>query len=189
MVDRFGVWLSARRIRSEVKSFKQLRVGDFGCGYNAAFVRSVLGEVSGVVLADVALADDLVRHTKVEARIGTLPDVMATIPDASLDVVLCTSVLEHLWEPLVTLRELHRVTKPGGLCIVSVPSWLGKRPLEFNAFRLGISDPAEIEDHKWYFDPKDLWPLLVQAGFKPSGIHCKRHKFGLNTIAVCRLPE
>jgi hypothetical protein len=28
--------------------------------------------------------------------------------------------------------------------------------------------------------------MLVAAGFKPSRIHCRRHKFGLNTFAVCR---
>ena len=30
-------------------------------------------------------------------------------------------------------------------------------------------------------------PMLVEAGFKPSKIRCFRHKFGLNTFAVCRL--
>ena len=39
-----------------------------------------------------------------------------------------------------------------------------------------------------YYDVKDLWPLLVSAGFRPSGITCFSHKLGLNTFAVCRLP-
>ena len=44
-----------------------------------------------------------------------------------------------------------------------------------------------MDDHKAYYDPRDLWPMLVEAGFKPSKITCFRHKFGLNTFAVCRL--
>ena len=40
----------------------------------------------------------------------------------------------------------------------------------------------------WYFDPRDLWPLLVRVGFRPSEIKCHRHKLGLNTFAVCRVP-
>ena len=44
-----------------------------------------------------------------------------------------------------------------------------------------------MDDHKWYFDPRDLWPLLVRAGFKPSEIQCHRHKFGLNTFAACHV--
>jgi len=43
-----------------------------------------------------------------------------------------------------------------------------------------------MNDHKMYFDPRDLWPLLVRAGFSPRNIRCFKHKFGLNTFAVCR---
>jgi hypothetical protein len=43
-----------------------------------------------------------------------------------------------------------------------------------------------MDDHKAYYDPRDLWPLLVRAGFRPSDIRCFRHKFGLNTFAECR---
>ena len=37
-----------------------------------------------------------------------------------------------------------------------------------------------------YYDPRDLWPMLVRAGFRPRAIKCHRHKLGLNTFAVCR---
>ena len=67
-----------------------------------------------------------------------------------------------------------------------MPSWRGKWFLEFAAFRLGLSPAAEMDDHKAYYDPRDLWPLLVEAGFKPSRISCYRHQFGLNTFPVCR---
>ncbi len=70
--------------------------------------------------------------------------------------------------------------------MINVPSWMGKRWLEFSAFRLGLSPRAEIDDHKRYYDPKELWTLLVSAGFRPSEIRCFRHKFGLNTFAMCR---
>ena len=46
----------------------------------------------------------------------------------------------------------------------------------------------EIRDHKTYYDPRDLLPLLSQAGFRPDEIDCYKHKFGLNTFAACRMP-
>jgi SAM-dependent methyltransferase len=186
-VDRFGVWLSARALRRHVRSFAGKRVGDFGCGYHATFVRTVLPEVEHAVLVDIALADDLKTDRRVTAIEGTLPEAIATIPDRSLDVVLCISVLEHLWDPLAALVETRRVLAPRGTCLVNVPSWRGKRFLEFSAYRLGLSPADEMDDHKTYFDPRDLWPLLVQAGFVPHGISCYRHKFGLNTFAACRV--
>jgi hypothetical protein len=44
----------------------------------------------------------------------------------------------------------------------------------------------EMDDHKMYYDKRDLWPLLVRAGFKPSQIKLHYRKFGLNLFAVAR---
>ena len=186
-VDRFGVWLSARALRRRVSSFAGKRLGDFGCGYHARFARSVLDEVATAVLVDVALADDLKADRRVTAIEGRLPDAIGEVEDASLDVALCVSALEHLWEPLEMLRELRRVVAPGGICLINVPNWRGKHALELSAFRLGLSPAEEMDDHKAYYDPRDLWPLLVRAGFLPHEISCTKHKFGLNTFAACRV--
>jgi predicted SAM-dependent methyltransferase len=97
---------------------------------------------------------------------------------------LLISVLEHLWEPQAVLSACHGLLKPGGSLVVNVPTWLGKRFLEFSAFRLGTSPAAEMDDHKMYYDRRDLWPLLVRAGFRPSRIRTRYHKFGLNLFAV-----
>lgn len=188
-VDRLGVWLSARRLGRETGGFAGKAVGDFGCGYDATFVRSILGTIDRAVLVDVALAPDLIADDRITAIEGALPDAVGAVPDDSLDVVMCVSVLEHLEEPIVALREFRRVARPGGVVLINVPSWQGKRMLELSAFRFGLSAPDSIDDHKWYFDPRDLWPLLVQAGFRPRDIHCFRHKFGLNTFATCRVPD
>ena len=191
VVDRFGVWLSARQVRRFVPSFAAKRVGDFGCGYQASFARGVFGEAASVVLVDVALADDLKADAlKSDARVraieGRLPDALAALPAASLDVVLLVSVLEHVTEPQRLLRELARLLAPGGVALVNVPSWRGKRYLELATFRLHLGAASEIDDHKMYYDVRDLWPMLVAAGFRPSQIQCFPHKFGLNTFAVCR---
>ncbi len=184
-VDRFGVWLSSRRIRSTVRDLEARRVADVGCGYRATISRTLLDRVERLVLLDVALDPELLEHPKVTPIQGWLPDALSAIADRSQDVVICNSVLEHLWEPLTVLQGLERILVPGGVLLVNVPSWRGKLFLEFSAFRLGNS-PDEIDDHKMYYDPRDLWPLLVRAGFLPRDIRCFPHKFGLNTFASCR---
>jgi 2-polyprenyl-3-methyl-5-hydroxy-6-metoxy-1,4-benzoquinol methylase len=185
-VDRFGVWLSSRRVRRTVGSFSGLRVVDIGCGYHATVARALLPEVASMTLLDVAVSPVLRRHPKVHAIEGRLPEALGELEDGSQDLVICNSVLEHLWEPVETLREVWRILAPGGMALVNVPSWGGKRYLEFSAFRLGMSPADEMQDHKAYYDPRDLWPLLVRAGFSPRDIRCARHKFGLNTFAACR---
>lgn len=87
------------------------------------------------------------------------------------------------------ISECRRLLAPGGVLLVNVPSWLGKRCLEFSAFRLGLSPAEEMDDHRTYYDPRDLWPLLRRNGFLPHNIRCYRHKWGLNTFAACRVDE
>jgi hypothetical protein len=135
---------------------------------------------------DVAISPVLHDHPKVRAIEGRLPEALGEIEDDSQDLVICNSVLEHLWEPGETLREVWRILARGRMALVNVPSWRGKRYLEFSAFRLGMSPADEMQDHKAYYDPRDLWPLLVRAGFSPRDIRCVRHKFGLNTFAACQ---
>ncbi len=185
-VDRFGVWLSGRRMHSASGGFAGKSVADIGCGYHASFARTLIPVVRTMVLVDVTLAPDLKAVPKVQAIEGRLPLAIAEIPTASLDVVMCNSVIEHLWTPEETIAELARITAPYGALLVNVPSWRGKWFLELAAFRLGVSPKDEMNDHKSYFDPRDLWPLLRRAGFRPDSIRCFRHKFGLNTFAVCR---
>lgn len=187
-VDRFGVWLGTLAVRRNA-SFANARFADLGCGYNASFARTQLDLATSAALVDFALADDLIAHPKVQALQGGLTDVLPTLESGAFDIVLCLSVLEHLWEPQDALLEIRRLLAPGGVAILNVPSWLGKPFLETAAFRLGVSPAEEMDDHKRYYDPRDLWPLLVRAGFQPSDIRCRRHKFGLNTSAICRVPK
>ncbi len=186
LVDRFGIWLSARRIRAYAGNPSGKRIGDFGCGHHARIARSFLASADHLVLVDLSVSPELKENPKVTAIEGELPDALRALPDASLDIILCNSVLEHLWAPLDAVTAFHRLLAPDGVALINVPSWRGKWFLEFSAFQLGLSPPEEMDDHKAYYDPRDLWPMLVRAGFLPHNITCFRHKFGLNTFAACR---
>lgn len=43
------------------------------------------------------------------------------LPDAAFDGVLCTQVLEHVFNPQEFLGEIHRVLRPGGVMVLAVP--------------------------------------------------------------------
>jgi len=185
-IDRLGVWLGARRVRRSVGDLSGKRVGDFGCGFEARLGIELAEEADHVTLIDLALADHVKTHPNVTGIEGPLPATMEKIADASLDVTLCISMLEHLWEDQAMLNELRRVTAPGGKCLLSVPGWLDKPFLEFTAFRLGIS-ADEMDDHKRYYTIREFWPMLRRAGFLPHGITCRRYKLMTSIFAVCRV--
>lgn len=187
LVDRFGIWLSELQIRRQLGEFEGRTIADIGCGYHAAFTRGVLKEVAAATLADLSLAADLKSHPKVHPIEGILPDALAQIPADSLDLIICNNLLEHLWQPVALLEHIRRILKPEGRCFLNVPSWRGRLVLEAAAFRFQLTSKQEIDEHKAYYDVRELWSLLVRSGFKPSQIKCKSHKFGLNTFAVCSL--
>lgn len=83
------------------------------------------------------------------------------------DLVLCVHVLEHVEEDRRVMSEMHRVLKPGGVAIVTVPLRLDRPTHEDPS----ITDPLEQQrvfgeqGHvRWY--GRDLGDRLADAGFK-----------------------
>jgi Methyltransferase domain len=188
VVDRFGTWLSQRRLKSALGATGGSTIADVGCGFDARFGMSLIGDVAGMIAVDVSLSDKVLACRTVTGLVGPLPDVLHQIPTGSVSHVVLNSVLEHLDEPIETLRELRRIAEPTtGVVFVNVPTWLGKRALEASAFRFGLSPRAEIEDHRRYYSKRELWMSLREAGFMPSEIKVRTHKFGLNAYGVCRV--
>ena len=71
----------------------------------------------------VDIVAELVEKAKkrgVFAEVGEAED-LSRYPGSSFDVVICTEVLEHLFDPLEAIAEAFRVLKPGGKYIVTVP--------------------------------------------------------------------
>ncbi len=184
VIDRLGVYLSRRPVLNVVRQYDQPAVLDIGCGHGARLLCDLAPSIKHGVGIDVQIskaAKDIPQLTFYEKPIEqTLNEFEAP----QFDVILMISVLEHLWEPQHVLTACERLLHPGGRLVLNVPTWLGKRFLELSAFKLGLSPACEMDDHKMYYSRQDLWPLLVRAGFKPSSIHMRYHKFGLNLFAV-----
>jgi SAM-dependent methyltransferase len=55
------------------------------------------------------------------------------LPDQSLDVILCTEVIEHVPDPMAVLKEFARLLKPGGRLFLTAPllSALHMEPYHF----------------------------------------------------------
>jgi predicted SAM-dependent methyltransferase len=56
------------------------------------------------------------------------------VPDESIDVVLCTEVLEHVPEPISVIREFVRLLKPGGIMILTAPLGSGLHQLPYHYY-------------------------------------------------------
>jgi SAM-dependent methyltransferase len=71
----------------------------------------------------------------------TSPDLLCDaasvpLPDASVDCIVCTEVLEHVPDPSACVREAIRLLRPGGVFIASVPFFypIHNDPFDYRRF-------------------------------------------------------
>lgn len=100
-----AAWLQAQAVEAGTG----YRVLDVGCGPKPyyPFFAERSSEYVGVDVVDNPVAE-------LRGSVESLP-----VEDGSFDVVLCTQVLEHCDDPAQAVRELRRVTAPGGRVLAS----------------------------------------------------------------------
>ena len=133
---------------------------------------------SKMVGVDFNLAPEIMKHPNFLGIESNAENAIKKLSTEKFDVILLISVLEHLHDATGTLKQIRQLLGENGILLVNVPTWRGKAFLEFSAFRLGLSPADEMNDHKMYYDKRDLWPILVSSGFFPSNISMRYHKFG-----------
>ena len=110
-------------LERQARSGASYRVLDVGCGPKPyyPFFAERASEYVGV---------DVVENPVAELRgsVESLP-----VEDGSFDLVLCTQVLEHCDDPAQAVRELRRVTAPGGRVLASTHGvqWYHPSPVDY----------------------------------------------------------
>jgi 2-polyprenyl-3-methyl-5-hydroxy-6-metoxy-1,4-benzoquinol methylase len=160
------------------------RVLDAGCGeghlISMMHDRFPSFEYAGIDITDVALQKARERCKYATLTKMDLDDIK--YPDGHFDVVICTEVLEHIYEYRAVIEELKRVTKRGGLLIITHPN-----EVAWTMSRLVLGrNPIRVPDHVNAFTPghirktvgfpaksKNL-PFGLPFAFSLTGMHVFR---------------
>lgn len=158
-----------------VSSWSGLKVLDIGCGggYTCEFLAKRNAVVTGLdqsqACIEAAIAHAKTTGLKVDYHVGVGENL--PFADHQFDVVTCVDVLEHVQSPAVTVAEISRVMKPGGLfCFDTInrtrrSRWIMIWLLE-DILRM---IPQGIHDWQKFVTPEELTLLLEKNEF--SGIN------------------
>lgn len=127
----------------------------------------------------------------------TSPHVFGSVTDvplqsASADCVICTEVLEHLGEPDLCVREVHRLLRPGGVLIGSVPFMYPVHgdPQDFQRFTadglkrlLGAFVSVDVRPMGGYFGSMGLFVELGALEFRDAALWARVARRMLRLLA------
>lgn len=133
----------------EHKSFKYLETGS-GTGRFAGALTARL-QTAGAAPVEICFSDmdnhlapaalELGKFRACELGAEPLP-----YADKTFDLVVCNHVLEHVFETEKALRDLRRVTAPGGLILLGIPNignWYSRIMFLFGFMPLGLECGTE----------------------------------------------
>lgn len=158
------------------------RLLDIGCG-NGVFLRRIEQDWLTGQKIDCFGVDTDKEAVKIalkgglKVKEGTLENT--AFPDNYFDVIRVHHVLEHIPNPLETLKEVHRVTKPGGKVIIEVPNFDSIGPKLLKDRWAGMDVPR----HYFQFSPVTLKRMLVISSFQVLRI-TKWHGFFLRELSL-----
>ena len=116
-------------------------------------------------------ADYAANHSGAEVLCKSLED--CGLPDKSIDTVILSAVLEHLYQPNEVVQEIARILRPGGALFIDVPNEVGLyfrignlyQHLRGRDWVVNLA-PTFSPFHVFGFTPKSLTALLSKHGFK-----------------------
>lgn len=138
-----------------------LRLLDFGCGDGAAVVACRRLGLDAVGVEPDARAREVARQAGA-AVYDSLASLDAANPRARFDRIQLKHVLEHLPDPVGTLRALADRLADGGRMLIAVPNAESLQAEMFGEYWIGYDMPR----HLWHFTRETLGRLVERAGLR-----------------------
>jgi ubiquinone/menaquinone biosynthesis C-methylase UbiE len=172
--QRYGVYRHNMQLRyayvARMLAFLNINVNgqtvvDLGCGdgqWSLELSRHHQPHLIGIDYNPLRLARYQTNIQTASVHAGSCLDI--PLPEATADIVMFHQVLEHIPEAERALQQIHRILKPEGWLMLSVPnegSWL-KQQVQYRWLE---PHALATSDHVNFYTPATLKTALEAAGF------------------------
>lgn len=193
--------------------FRGKRVLDLGCGFGG-YSQALAGAGGMVTTVDLDAASPVRKDSGISF---VRADVLASpFLEGSFDFVFCSSVIEHVEDPLRLLQEIYRLLSPGSLCYLSFPPFYSPvgghqfKPFHLFGERLAIRmcrrrvekirhswvkehQPAKVagSGYRSAFGLWGLYPLSIRRAktlVRSSGLSVLRVSTRFAPLSLARVP-
>jgi len=162
---------------SSQANLRGAKVADIGCG--GGLLSEALARAGAHVTA-IDLGEKLIQIAKlhlfesdlqVDYRVQSSTE-LADAEAASFDVVCCMEMIEHVPDPLLVIRDMAAMLKPGGQLVLST---LNRTPLAFGAAIVGAEYlmrllPRGTHHYAQFLKPSEVSGMLRRFGLELEDI-------------------
>lgn len=172
------------------------KVLDVGCGDGGLGLRLKEKDIEVVGIEKDKELYNLAKDKLNRVFLADVEDFIPPYPEGYFDCILCADILEHLIEPLITLKKLSNYLKEKGYIVASIPN-IRYYKLIIRLVFAGTWDYVDAgildKGHLRFFTLINIKELFIKAGFKiidiKRNIVAKRWLRFLNIICLNRLKD
>lgn len=137
------------------------KILDIGCGrgWMLNILKDWGWEVYGTELSTESAT---FARERLKLNIYTKEVQECSFQEGQFDVVTIWHVFEHLYDPLLTLKESNRILSDNGKLVIEVPNFGGLQARLFGSKWFHLDPPR----HLFHFNDKTLKRYLEDAGFR-----------------------
>ncbi len=168
LLKRAFAYGTRKRTRFVTRRKSGGRLLDIGCA-TGTFLLGMRGMKRWNVQG-VEPSKQIAEYARTEHKLDVFPGTLeeASFPAGAFDCVTMWDVLEHVHDPLATLREINRILKDDGMLVLRVPNLASWDARLFGETWAGLDAPR----HLYVFSPETLAALLAQARFETVDLSC-----------------
>lgn len=153
---------------------------DFGCGPHYGLYKYLIDQ--RIPFQSYVGFDPLIRKSLKEKKCKIENEISKV--NGKFDLVTMFAVLEHVPYPDFDFSFLKKITIPGSIVVLTTPTKLAKKILEFLSYKIGIVSRREIEEHQHYYTREEILAKFQNIGFEL--VDYELFEFGANSLCVLR---